>query len=165
MKKLLVAALLVAALPAQAKPSRKPPRVATVEATPPAPPAPDPTAEKVRAAEARLRCLEEQGRLQAEIQRKTATCLAQAETARQCIARVRDRQVSSTGRGALIGLGAALVTGGASLLYTGAGALVGHAASDQASGECGEVPACDAGSVSAAAALETGLRPRTCPAG
>ena len=106
-------------------------------------------------------CIVEQQRYQAEITRLQGICQSQADQARACIARVRDRQGSSTARGALIGLGAAVVTGGASLLFTGAGALVGHATGDQAEGECGTVPSCDPSSLDARAQA-AGIRDRDC---
>ena len=106
-------------------------------------------------------CIVEKQRYQAEITRLQGICQSQADQARACIARVRDRQGSSTARGALIGLGAAVVTGGASLLFTGAGALVGHATGDQAEGECGTVPNCDLPSLDARAQA-AGVHDRQC---
>lgn len=106
-------------------------------------------------------CILDKQHYQAEIARLQGVCQGQADQARACIARVRDRQNSSTGRGALIGLGAAVLTGGASLLYTGAGALVGHATGDQADGECGSVPNCDPASLDARAQA-AGVHDRQC---
>lgn len=145
---------------AQAKPKRKVAQAA-------APAVPDPAeaaAERLRRIEARTLCLSEQGRLQLAVQQQQSQCEARAAEHRACVARVRDRQVSSTGRGALIGIGAAVLTGGSSLLFTGAGALIGHETSDEAPSECGAAPACTAQAAAEAAARATGLRARECPA-
>ena len=148
-------ALLLTAIPTLAK--KVPPSPAVQRAPQPVPaevPAVNPW--QVYAA-----CIVEKQRYQAEITRLQGICQSQADQARACIARVRDRQGSSTARGALIGLGAAVVTGGASLLFTGAGALVGHATGDQAEGECGTVPNCDLPSLDARAQA-AGIRDRQC---
>lgn len=109
-----------------------------------------------------MACIDEQNRFQAEVQRRTNTCDVKAMEFRQCVARVRDRQSSNTGKGALIGLGAAVLTGGASLLFTGAGALIGHQASDEAPNECGPAPDCRSAVIIEATTRETGLRRIDC---
>lgn len=153
---LFFAAALVA-LPVSQALSKKPPRPSPAPAVPP----PAPEVAPVNPWQLYAACLTDKQRYQAEIAWLQVLCQGQADQARACIARVRDRQNSSTGRGALIGLGAAIVTGGASLLYTGAGALIGHATGDQADGECGQVPTCDPSSLDARAQA-AGVRDRTC---
>lgn len=151
----IAAALLLTATPTLAK--KVPP-----PAPAPQPPQPVPAAVvPVNPWQIYAACIVEKQRYQAEITRLQGICQGQADQARACIARVRDRQGSSTARGALIGLGAAVVTGGASLLFTGAGALVGHATGDQAEGECGTVPTCDLPSLDARAQA-AGIRDRDC---
>lgn len=156
--RLQIAALcLLVALPAIAKPKTT---VKIVQASA--------SQEEVRAREALRRtqdlmaCLDEQNRFQTEVQRRAAACDLKAIEHRQCVARVRDRQSSNTGKGALIGLGAAVLTGGASLLFTGAGALIGHQTSDEAPNECGSVPNCDGAFIAATVTRETGLQRRDC---
>ena len=159
---LIVAACAAVSAQAWAKPHKR-----IVAPVPVAAPTPDPAeaaAERLRRIEARTLCLSEQGRLQLAVQQQQSQCEARAADHRACVARVRDRQVSSTGRGALIGIGAAVLTGGSSLLFTGAGALIGHETSDEAPSECGVAPACTAQAAAEAAARATGLRARECPA-
>lgn len=111
----IAAALFLTATPTLAK--KVPP-----PAPAPQPPQPVPAAVvPVNPWQIYAACIVEKQRYQAEITRLQGICQGQADQARACIARVRDRQGSSTARGALIGLGAAVVTGGASLLFTGAG--------------------------------------------
>lgn len=157
-----IAALVLLLVPATCWSRPAPPRRAA------APPAPDArvreAADRLARIEARAACLTEQARLSAEVQRQVGLCEGKAEAYRQCVARVRDRQNSSTGRGALIGLGAAVVTGGASLLLTGAGALVGHSVGSEAENECGAVPSCTTEGAEGEAARQTGLQRRACPA-
>ena len=119
--------------------------------------------DKNKQIEERTACLVEQARFQSEIQHKTMMCEAKVTEVRQYIAKVRERQSSNTGKGALIGLGAAFLTGGVSLLFTGAGALIGHETSDEAPNECGIVPSCDSNTIAVIVARELGLRFRECP--
>ena len=155
--KTLALFLLMLAAPAFAKPNGQKPSPSPEEIK-----ARD-SMERLRKAEERMLCLADQSRFQAEIQRRSSQCEAKASEHRQCVARVRDRQSSNTGKGALIGLGAAILTGGASLLYTGAGALIGHETSDEAPNECGAVPNCDGNAIAESVAHETGMRRRDCP--
>lgn len=122
----------------------------------------DPKIEEIKREQAKLQCLTEQSRFQMAYQQKQMQCQAQLSGYRQCISKMRDRQSSGTAKGALIGLGAAVLTGGASLLYTGVGALVGHSTSDEAPGECGSEPNCDYNVVAVAVKQETGLTQRSC---
>lgn len=160
--KLLLLALLLTAAPTWAKPPKgKPPAAVTthtvvVRMVPPP--------EQARRTEERIACLVEQARFQSETQHRARQCEIKANDVRQCIARVRERQSSNTGKGALLGLGAAVLTGGASLLFTGAGAVIGHQTSDEAPNECGALPRCDSNTIIEAVARETGMRHRECPA-
>lgn len=160
----LVVVLMLATGPAWSKPQPKAKLApaAVVVKVAQLPPTPEQIAQ-TRRMEERLSCMVEQTRFQSEMQHRARQCEVKANETRQCIARVRDRQSSNTGKGALLGLGAAVLTGGASLLFTGAGALVGHATSDEAPNECGAIPNCDGNAIMDAVARETGLRWRECP--
>ncbi len=118
--------------------------------------------ERLKLVAAVMACESEQRRFQVEVRGRVNACEARTIEFRTCIARVRDRQSGNTGKGALIGLGAAVLTGGASLLFTGAGAIIGHQASDEAPNECGSVPNCSSAVIIAATTRETGLRQVDC---
>lgn len=108
-----------------------------------------------------LACVQAEARYIETASARRTQCETAATRVRDCIGRVRDRQSSNTGKGAIIGLAAAVATGGASLLYTGAGALIGHQTSDEAPGECGAVPVCDAAAIEAQLGRE-GVRKVAC---
>lgn len=160
-RSLIVASLLISSLASadkhKARGAGKPP--APPATTSPSSSAAD-AAAIVRAADY-LACVQAQAHFVETASARRTQCEVAATLVRDCVARVRDRQSSNTGKGAIIGLAAAVATGGASLLYTGVGALVGHQTSDEAPGECGPVPACDAAAIEAQLARE-GVRKVAC---
>lgn len=151
----LLASLLTSSLALADKPKAK----VTVKTAP----APVPSADAAAIARAAdyLACVQAEARYIETASARRVQCETAATRVRDCIGRVRDRQSSNTGKGAIIGLAAAVATGGASLLYTGAGALIGHQTSDEAPGECGAVPVCDAAAIESQLARE-GVRKVAC---
>lgn len=118
--------------------------------------------QKLREVETYQQCLTEQNRFQTKLDSDISSCNVKYNIYTSCVARVRDRQSSNTGKGALIGLGAAVLTGGATLLFTGAGALVGHSTSDEAPNECGNQPDCTVEAMKSQVKSETGLTLKSC---
>lgn len=156
----IIAASLLISLPTFAD-KRKARGAAKVAASIAPAPAPSADAAAIARAADYLACVQAEARYIETASARRVQCETAATRVRDCIGRVRDRQSSNTGKGAIIGLAAAVATGGASLLYTGTGALIGHQTSDEAPGECGAVPVCDAAAIESQLARE-GVRKVTC---
>lgn len=93
---------------------------------------------------------------------KSDACVANLASYRQCAQKVADNKSGDTGKGALIGLGAAFVTGGASLFWTGAGALIGHETAADVDSVCGQQPDCEQNTLVAEVEKIVGPRPMEC---
>lgn len=160
-RSLVLASLLASSLALADKPRGKGKIGVKGTSAPVAAPAPAADAAAITRAADYLACVQAQAHFIEIASARRAQCETAASRVRDCIGRVRNRQSSNTGKGAIIGLAAAVATGGASLLYTGVGALVGHQTSDEAPNECGAVPVCDAAAIEVQLAGE-GVRQRRC---
>lgn len=90
------------------------------------------------------KCLQEQAILQSQIIREQNSCDIKYSEYRLCFGRVNERASRNTGKGALLGLGAAFFTGGASLIVgTVGGAIVGNTVTNSVREECGIQPNCE----------------------
>ena len=107
-------------------------------------------------------CLVQQHVFDELLKAKQETCVANLSNYRQCAQGVADKKSGNTGKGALIGIGAAILTGGATLIFAGAGALVGHESTDDTEQVCGKQPDCDQVLLVADVEKITGPRPPEC---
>ena len=107
-------------------------------------------------------CVREGVAFNAVVEKQMRECNARVSSYQACVTRVTEAKSGGTGKGALIGFGAALLTGGSSLIFTGGGALVGNKVSGDIEKECGKESACDRVKIIAVITQETGLRPCIC---
>lgn len=118
---------------------------------------------EIKAQQEKLECLQAQSKLLSAVQQETLLCNGNLHNYRSCVARVKDKQSSNTGKGALIGIGAAFLTGGVSLLVAGAaGAFVGHETADTVTEECGLEPSCSEEKILQSVKTKTGLTQIRC---
>lgn len=90
-------------------------------------------------------CRSQRAKIDAEVVVRRVTCLKEQATYESCVARNQARASKSGFLGCLLGLGAAVASGGAAAPYALAGCASGAAVGAAIARECGTPPACLAG--------------------